>query len=124
MLPPQTSCPEATTCSPSSCSLPDCFCSGQDPPVSGTRPQIVYLTFDDALTSQASQQFYQELFGTPTEHNYDNPNGCGIRWVSTCILTLSGMPRATHFVTHQYTDYSLVNKWWHYGHEIASHSIT
>merc|ERR1719490_702039 len=26
--------------------------------------------------------------------------------------------------THSYTDYSLVNKWWHYGHEIASHSVT
>ena len=24
----------------------------------------------------------------------------------------------------QYTDYSLVNRWWHFGHEIASHSIT
>jgi hypothetical protein len=34
------------------------------------------------------------------------------------------LPRATHFVTHAYTDYSLVNKWWHYGHEIASHSIS
>ena len=34
------------------------------------------------------------------------------------------MLRATHFITHSYTDYSLVNKWWHYGHEIASHSIT
>ena len=32
--------------------------------------------------------------------------------------------RATHFITHSYTDYSLVNKWWHYGHEIATHSVT
>ena len=24
----------------------------------------------------------------------------------------------------QYTDYSLVNRWWRFGHEIASHSIT
>ena len=37
---------------------------------------------------------------------------------------ISYLPRATHFITHSYTDYSLVNKWWHYGHEIASHSIT
>ena len=34
------------------------------------------------------------------------------------------LPRATHFITHSYTDYSLANKWWHFGHEIASHSIT
>ena len=37
---------------------------------------------------------------------------------------ISYLLRATHFITHSYTDYSLVNKWWHYGHEIASHSIT
>jgi len=90
--------------------LPDCACSGSEPYVNGTRPQIVYLTFDDALTAQASSQFYDELFGRPTEHNNSNPNGCALR--------------ATHYVTHQYTDYSLVNRWWRFGHEIASHSIT
>merc|ERR1712193_126031 len=101
-------CP-ASSC-PASCELPDCACSGSEPYVNGTRPQIVYLTFDDALTAQASSLYYDELFGRPTEHNNSNPNGCALR--------------ATHFVTHQYTDYSLVNRWWHYGHEIASHSIT
>merc|ERR1712226_65250 len=107
-------CP-ALPCDVSKCKLPDCFCSGnetrfdptQDKP---TRPQIVYLTFDDAVTAEASTKYYDVLFGTPTEPAHTNPNGCAIR--------------ATHFVTHQYNDYSLVNKWWHYGHEIASHSIT
>ena len=43
--------------------------------------QIVYLTFDDAFTAQAEDQFYRLLFnGT-----YKNPNGCNIR--------------ATHFLT-------------------------
>merc|ERR1712212_667515 len=102
-------CSPSSSC-PASCQLPDCACSGSEPYVNGTRPQIVYLTFDDALTAQASSQFYDELFGRPTEHNNSNPNSCALR--------------ATHYVTHQYTDYSLVNRWWRFGHEIASHSIT
>jgi len=102
-------CSPSSSC-PASCQLPDCACSGSEPYVNGTRPQIVYLTFDDALTAQASSQFYHELFGRPSEHNNSNPNGCALR--------------ATHYVTHQYTDYSLVNRWWRFGHEIASHSIT
>ena len=39
-----------------------------------------------------------------------NPNNCSIR--------------ATHFIAHTSTDYSLVNQYWHKGHEIAAHSIT
>ena len=67
--------------------------------------QIVYLTFDDAFTATAEEQFYRLLFnGT-----YKNPNGCSIR--------------ATHFITQSYTDYSLVNHYWHMGHEMAAHSI-
>ena len=45
------------------------------------RPQIVYLTFDDAFTAQAEEQFYRGLF----DGTYKNPNGCDIR--------------ATHFIT-------------------------
>merc|ERR1711970_1005414 len=110
-------CEEAPLCVVSECTLPDCFCSGnetvldqQEVDQGHKKPQIVYLTFDDALSAAADTQFYQELFGTPTNHTYSNPNGCALR--------------ATHFITHSYTDYSLVNKWWHYGHEIASHSVT
>ena len=44
------------------------------------KPQIVYLTFDDALSNLASTQFYEELFGTPTNHTYSNPNGCALRF--------------------------------------------
>jgi len=110
-------CQEAAKCEVSECKLPDCFCSGNETELDQQeldqghkKPQIVYLTFDDALSNLASTQFYEELFGTPTNHTYSNPNGCALR--------------ATHFITHSYTDYSLVNKWWHYGHEIASHSVT
>ena len=45
------------------------------------RPQIVYITFDDAFTAQAESQFYRSLF----DGTFKNPNGCDIR--------------ATHFVT-------------------------
>merc|ERR1719334_1479133 len=109
-------CPEAKKCDITQCSLPACFCSGNETTLEGDhnmtdKPQIVYLTFDDALSKAASDQFYEKLFGTSaTSFPFSNPNGCAIR--------------ATHFVTHSYTDYSLVNKYWHMGHEIASHSIT
>merc|ERR1712126_789676 len=109
-------CPEAKKCDTAKCSLPACFCSGNETTLEGDhnmtdKPQIVYLTFDDALSKAASEQFYEKLFGkSATDFPFSNPNGCAIR--------------ATHFVTHSYTDYSLVNKYWHMGHEIASHSIT
>merc|ERR1711936_483909 len=73
-----------------------CHCSGNETsfPIKD-RPRIVYLTFDDAFTAQAESQFYRGLFnGT-----FKNPNGCAIR--------------ATHFITQSYTDYELVNQYWH-----------
>ena len=77
---PQAVCP-AERCNTAACKLPECFCSGNDTMVENdmTKPQIVYLTFDDALSNLASTQFYEALFGTPTNHTYSNPNGCAIR---------------------------------------------
>jgi len=110
----QGDCEPAGPCSADICKLPNCFCSGNETKTTGAegakKPQIVYLTFDDALTDLATREYYNELFGTPTDHKHSNPNGCALR--------------ATHFITHSYTDYSLVNYWWHAGHEMASHSIT
>ena len=113
------------------CELPDCFCSGNETEIDAQevnqghkKPQIVYLTFDDALSNEASTKFYEELFGTPTNHTHSNPNGCAIRYKMETVSRDISFHRATHFITHSYTDYSLVNKWWHYGHEIASHSVT
>ena len=70
-------------CSSDKCQISDgCHCSGSEPPVeTAKRPQIVYLTFDDAFTAQAEEQFYRSLF----DGTYKNPNGCDIR--------------ATHFIT-------------------------
>ena len=79
-------CP-AAKCEVSECNLPDCFCSGNETELDQQeldqghkKPQIVYLTFDDALSNLASTQFYEELFGTPTNHTYSNPNGCALRY--------------------------------------------
>jgi hypothetical protein len=52
--------------------------------------QIVYLTFDDAFTKLAMETYYSRIF----DGQYTNPNGCPIT--------------ATHFLTHQSTDYALV----------------
>jgi len=108
----EASCTEAVRCGQECETLMDgdyhlCHCSGNETsfPIKD-RPQIVYLTFDDAFTAQAESQFYRSLFnGT-----FTNPNGCAIR--------------ATHFITQSYTDYELVNQYWHMGHEMAAHSIT
>merc|ERR1712168_148518 len=84
-----------------------CHCSGNETGIPlDQRPMIVYLTFDDAFTALAEEQFYHGMF----DGTYKNPNECDIR--------------ATHFITQSYTDYSLVNRYWHLGHEMAAHSIT
>ena len=95
-------------CDPTTCKAPDCHCSGEETIISDldARPQIVYLTFDDGFTALAEEQFYRPLF----DGTYKNPNNCSIR--------------ATHFIAHTSTDYSLVNQYWHKGHEMAAHSIS
>jgi len=106
-VPEAKNCTVATACDPSQCVPPDCLCPGNETAVPETeRPQIIYLTYDDAFTAEAESNFYRGLFnGT-----FKNPNGCNIR--------------ATHFLTAQYTDYTLVNQYYKMGHEMASHSIT
>merc|ERR1719431_2354003 len=101
-------CP-AETCDSDACaSLGEkCHCSGNETGIPiAQRPMIVYLTFDDAFTALAEEQFYRTMF----DGTYKNPNECAIR--------------ATHFITQSYTDYSLVNRYWHKGHEMAAHSIS
>ena len=118
-------CPPAEPCNRTACDAlgpENCHCSGVessipilDRPMVTNRSylsvciktvfQIVYLTYDDALTGLAEEQFYRQLFnGT-----FTNPNECAIR--------------ATHYITQSYTDYSLVNRYWHLGHEMAAHSV-
>ncbi|KAA0203210.1 hypothetical protein HAZT_HAZT009816 [Hyalella azteca] len=68
-------------------------------------PQMVLLTFDDSV-NDLNKELYQDLF----ERGRTNPNGCPIA--------------ATFYISHEWTDYSQVQNLYADGHEIASHSIT
>lgn len=65
---------------------------------------MVFLTFDDAVSID-NFPFYQEVL-----FNRKNPNGQPIT--------------ATFFITHEYTNYSMVHELWRNGHEIGLHSIS
>lgn len=68
-------------------------------------PQIVLLTFDDAI-NDLNIPIYEDLF----EKGRKNPNGCPIT--------------ATFYVSHEWTDYSQVQNMYAVGHEMASHTIS
>ncbi|OXA54405.1 chitin deacetylase 8 [Folsomia candida] len=101
----------ATPCDPSVCVAPACRCSSQEPPgglFGPNLPQMVFLTFDDAITI-TNHPFYEEILfpnGVPRL----NPN--------------NAPATATFFISHEYTNYSLVHDLWVRGHDIALHSIT
>ena len=61
-------------------------------------------SFDDAVTTITYDLFSNSIF------NKKNPDGCPIG--------------VTHFLSHEYTDYSKVQDLWKRGHEIALHSVT
>ena len=65
---------------------------------------MILLTFDDGVNVLNYADYERLLF------NRENPNGCPVK--------------ATYFVSHDYTNYTLVNDLYNRGHEIASHSIT
>ena len=99
----------AQPCSPDICKLPDCRCSGTDIPGNlppNKVPQMVMLTFDDAVNDQVDK-YYQDLFGTG---ELKNPNGCTVT--------------ATFFVSHEYTEYQMVQALYHNRHDIADHTIS
>merc|ERR1711872_457529 len=98
---------KAVPCSEEHCQLPECFCSGTKVPKdlpAETIPQFIMLTFDDAINPNVAE-FYDKLF-----RNRSNPNGCPIR--------------GTFYITHEWNDYWLTQKFYTEGHEIADHSIT
>eukprot|EP00088_Acartia_fossae_P051337 TRINITY_DN5766_c0_g2_i1.p1 TRINITY_DN5766_c0_g2~~TRINITY_DN5766_c0_g2_i1.p1 ORF type:complete len:442 (+),score=66.46 TRINITY_DN5766_c0_g2_i1:38-1363(+) len=108
---PIANCDASPNCDYDACVLPECKCSGDLPTLEREkRPQIVYLTYDDAFTAIAEKNFYSPIY-TNESTRLTNPDGRTIR--------------ATHFLTASYTDYVLVNKYWReFGHEVASHSIS
>ncbi|XP_011147896.1 uncharacterized protein LOC105188239 isoform X2 [Harpegnathos saltator] len=98
----------AAKCRKDVCLLPDCSCGGSDIPggipIEQT-PQIVLLTFDDAV-NDLNRPLYGDLF----ENGRKNPNGCPIS--------------ATFYVSHEWTDYSQVQNLYAGGHEMASHTVS
>ena len=96
-------------CNRNNCLPPDCFCASRsgppEIPVSET-PQMVLLTFDDAVLP-GFKPLYERLFDSGRRKN---PNGCPIS--------------ATFYVTHDGTDYQMVNRLYAAGHEMASHSVS
>lgn len=98
------------TCNPVTCQPPKCKCGGTEIPGGLSlkeTPQIVLLTFDDALFDDT--HFYFGQLGL-IDSSRLNPNGCPVG--------------ATFFVSHRWTDYRLAEEYFLKGHEIAVHSIT
>ncbi|KAJ6646914.1 Chitin deacetylase 8 [Pseudolycoriella hygida] len=97
----------AETCNPTVCKPPNCRCASttlDDKIPIQQIPQLVTLTFDDAVTALNYEYVEEAINGRV------NPDGCPAA--------------ATFFVSHEYTDYSKVHNLWADGHEIALHSIT
>ncbi len=67
---------------------------------------MITITFDDAVNDENWELYQKKLF--PPERK--NPNGCPVH--------------ATFYVSHEYTNYAMVQKLSNQGHEIAVHSIT
>jgi hypothetical protein len=93
---PRTDPNRADECDPEICRLPDCFCSPTSTKIPGgldptDTPQMIVITFDDAVNSN-NFPIYQRLFNG----NRKNPNSCDIR--------------ATFFLSHKYTNYSMVEE--------------
>lgn len=68
-------------------------------------PQIVLITFDDAV-NDLNKEIYADIF----QRGRTNPNGCPIT--------------ATFYVSHEWTDYSQVQNLYADGHEMASHTVS
>jgi hypothetical protein len=94
-------------CSSETCRLPNCRCGSlvldKDIPINET-PQLVMLTFDDAVTAQIYDLVMPAIDGRV------NPDGCPAQ--------------ITYFHSHEYTDYTKVHHLWANGHELGLHSVS
>ena len=86
----------------SNCTLPDCFCSSDGTLIPGGLlptdvPQMIIITFDDAVNDENWSLYQDKLF----PETYKNPNGCPIH--------------GTFYVSHQYSNYAMVQKLWNQG---------
>ncbi|XP_013147929.1 PREDICTED: uncharacterized protein LOC106110594 [Papilio polytes] len=99
--------PLATECDETKCLLPRCRCSSTDIPgglAAKDVPQFVSVTFDDAVNVINIETYREVLYGR------SNSNGCPAG--------------ATFYVSHEYTNYVLVNELYNRGYEISLHSMT
>ncbi|EDX03162.1 GD22994 [Drosophila simulans] len=99
----------AAKCRKDVCLLPDCYCGGKDIPGglnASETPQFVLMTFDDAVNT-INIDLYEELFNNKSRKN---PNGCS--W------------RGTFYLSHEWTDYVMVQDLYSQGHEMASHTVS
>ncbi|XP_065091171.1 chitin deacetylase 8 [Ochlerotatus camptorhynchus] len=98
---------KVSPCNTQNCKPPNCRCSSTGVP-GGLQPkdtpQFVLLTFDDAITI-FNVPYYREAFVQRV-----NPDSCPVS--------------ATFFVSHEYSDYTLIHEMYSAGHEIALHSIS
>lgn len=72
-------------------------------------PQIVLITFDDGV-NEINWLHYEEIFNNGGKRLLKNPNGCPIS--------------ATFYVSHEWTDYDLIQNLYSDGHEMASHTVS
>lgn len=97
---------DTPSCVFSNCKLPNCSCFGVQPNLRmEDRPQLVMLTFDDAITV-SNIKTYREIIGKRRNKLDNQPI------------------RLTFFVCHEYNDYELTQELYSNGHEIAVHSIS
>ncbi|XP_074598790.1 chitin deacetylase 8-like [Brevipalpus obovatus] len=97
---------DAEYCVPSQCLSPGCSCPSTQPIMMDSTqiPQLVMLTFDDGV-NRLNYATYQQVLGR--------------------VHTETRCPaKATFFVSHEFTDYSLVHELWRRGNEIGVHSIS
>ncbi|XP_037966996.2 chitin deacetylase 7-like [Plutella xylostella] len=97
----------ASSCVPAACQLPNCRCASTEIPGGlepRDTPQFITVTFDDAVTVQNIQTYREVLY------NRKNRNNCQIG--------------STFYISHEYTDYSIVNELYNEGFEVALHSIS
>ncbi|KAJ8961140.1 hypothetical protein NQ318_008820 [Aromia moschata] len=97
----------ADACKEDVCVLKDgCRCASSKSPLeTQVTPQLISLTFDEAVTADIYNNYWEPLL-----FDRENPDGAPIG--------------ATFFVPHEYTDYQKVNDLYNSGFEIGVHSIT
>ncbi|XP_014663588.1 PREDICTED: uncharacterized protein LOC106806230 [Priapulus caudatus] len=96
---------------------PNCRCTGFDIPGNLLReeiPQMVTITFESAVRTMEFFHLYRQVFKRLTRGRRRearrNPNSCPVV--------------GTFFVSHQFTDYAVVQNLYADGHEMAALSIS